>query len=79
MESNCSCWSSYPNPAHKRKNGKWKCVDYMTCIQDHKDHFGKAYGAKTHCVFKLGYGPRGRKLSECEWMCQLMCGDNEEG
>jgi len=32
--SECSCWVKYPNPMHKGKNGKWKCVDDYECIQD---------------------------------------------
>lgn len=23
----CTCYKPYPNESHKRKNGKWKCVD----------------------------------------------------
>ena len=30
----CSCWVKYPNPMHKGKNGKWKCVDQYECVQD---------------------------------------------
>lgn len=42
----CSCWSEYPNECHKKNNGKWKCVDYYTCIKDRKDdrkHKTKCY------------------------------------
>ena len=34
MKGECSCWVKYPNPNHKKKNGKWKCVDDYECIRD---------------------------------------------
>lgn len=24
----CTCYMEYPNKCHKRKNGKWKCLQY---------------------------------------------------
>lgn len=30
----CSCWQKYPNELHKKKNGKWKCVDNYHCVRD---------------------------------------------
>lgn len=42
----CSCYASYPNESHKKKNGKWKCVDDYECVRNctHKQ--------KTKCVLK---------------------------
>jgi len=31
----CSCWVKYPNDAHKKDSGKWKCVDCYKCIRDY--------------------------------------------
>lgn len=33
----CSCWCKYPNEAHKKRNGKWKCVDSYRCIRDKEE------------------------------------------
>ena len=40
----CSCWVNYPNKAHRKRNGEWKCVDSYECIRDRK-----GYDGKTHC------------------------------
>ena len=41
----CSCWIDYPNPAHKKSNGQWKCVD---CYKQVRKRNG--YTSKTKCV-----------------------------
>ena len=52
----CSCWVKYPNPMHKNKNGKWKCVDDYECVQDLEvveTPIGiTAVRRKTHCKRK---------------------------
>ena len=54
--SECSCWVEYPNPMHKNKNGKWKCVDDYECIQNLKIRETKigvsCVVRKTHCKRK---------------------------
>lgn len=40
----CSCWEDYPNKNHKHKNGKWKCIDCYTNIDN-----VQGYKRKTHC------------------------------
>ena len=61
----CSCRVDYPNIEHKKKNGKWKCIDYMENIDNTSD---SDYKHCTHCRRKYGYGPHGRKLTEQELM-----------
>lgn len=29
----CSCWHDYPNECHKKRSGKWKCVDDYECVR----------------------------------------------
>lgn len=41
----CHCWCEYPNDNHKRKNGKWKCVDSY-------EYVGKSKYGATHCKKK---------------------------
>ena len=41
----CTCWRDYPNPAHKKKNGRWLCVDSYRCIRKRE-----GYKVKTKCV-----------------------------
>ena len=52
----CSCWVKYPNPMHKNKNGKWKCVDDYECIRDLEIKMTKVgvscVSRKTHCIRK---------------------------
>ena len=51
--SNCSCWCKYPNESHKRKNGKWKCIDKYYCVHDLeyiKNKCGGTYVRKTKCL-----------------------------
>lgn len=43
----CTCWCDYPNPNHKRKNGKWLCVDKYKCVRK-----GDGYTTKTKCEKK---------------------------
>jgi len=49
----CSCWVNYPNPMHKNRNGKWKCVDNYECVNDLEVIETKigltAVKRKTHC------------------------------
>ena len=56
--SECSCWMKYPNPMHKKDNGKWKCVNDYECIQDLKISETKigfsVVKRKTHCRRKEG-------------------------
>lgn len=40
----CSCYYKYPNPNHKKENGKWKCVDCYENINN-----AEGYRRKTHC------------------------------
>ena len=52
MNGECSCWCEYPNDAHKRDNGKWRCVDDYVCVKPlGKSSDGKR-GYKTKCVRK---------------------------
>lgn len=47
MTTYCSCWVDYPNKAHKKNNGKWRCVDKYRCI---RKRTGTGYnGLKTKC------------------------------
>jgi len=51
----CSCWAKYPNPMHKNKNGKWKCVDDYECIRDLEIKMINGVSCvseKTHCIRK---------------------------
>ena len=56
--SECSCWAKYPNPMHKKDNGKWKCVDDYECIRDLEIKMTKVgvscVSGKTHCRRKEG-------------------------
>ena len=56
--SECSCWVHYPNPMHKKGNGRWKCVDEYECIQDLEIAETKiglsVVKRKTHCRRKEG-------------------------
>lgn len=58
--SECSCWVHYPNPMHKKDNGKWKCVDDYECIRDLEIKMTKVgvscVSGKTHCRRKEGKG-----------------------
>ena len=58
--SECSCWIHYPNPMHKKDNGKWKCVDDYECIRDLEIKMTKVglscVSGKTHCRRKEGKG-----------------------
>ena len=49
----CSCLVKYPNPMHKKENGKWKCVDDYECIRDLEIKMTKVgvscVSGKTHC------------------------------
>lgn len=45
----CTCWADYPNTAHKKSTGKWKCVD---CYKNISNHDG--YKRKTRCVKTSG-------------------------
>lgn len=53
MKYDCSCHRHYPNEAHRRKSGKWICVDDYLCIQDHQE--GKQWNSCTHCVRKENF------------------------
>lgn len=46
-KNTCTCWRDYPNEAHKRANGKWKCVD---CYENTGSRDG--YKMKTRCIKK---------------------------
>lgn len=59
--SMCSCWVDYPNVSHKKKNGKWKCVDYYSCIYT---GLKSNYRCRTKCEMKDGYTKNG-KVKEC--------------
>lgn len=56
--SECSCWVKYPNPMHKKDNGRWKCVDDYECIRDLEIKMTKVgvscVSGKTHCRRKEG-------------------------
>lgn len=43
----CTCWVDYPNKAHKKANGKWKCVDCYINIRKND-----GYRRKTKCIRK---------------------------
>ena len=43
----CRCWLDYPNEAHKKRNGEWKCVDQYRCVLK-----GDRWKTKTRCVLK---------------------------
>ena len=45
----CSCWIEYPNIFHRRKNGKWKCVDLYECVSEEQPCKEK----KTYCRMKI--------------------------
>lgn len=53
----CSCKISYPNDLHKKKNGKWKCVD---CY----DYVGRTRYGTTHCKRKEWYKGQGKKMKQ---------------
>lgn len=44
----CSCYMPYPNPYHKHKDGKWKCVDRFEPVQAK----GQPSGPMTKCKRK---------------------------
>ena len=52
MNGECSCWCQYPNDAHKRGNGKWKCVDDYVCVRPLKKDGERRRAFKTKCVKK---------------------------
>ena len=43
----CSCYMPYPNISHKKKNGKWKCVDKYRPIKFDNKY---CYRPLTKCV-----------------------------
>ena len=45
----CSCHVPYPNKAHQRKNGKWKCIDKYEPVQFTQTNI---YNPCTHCKLK---------------------------
>lgn len=45
----CTCWCDYPNKNHKKRNGKWMCVDKYVCVRK-----GDGYTTKTKCEKKEG-------------------------
>lgn len=79
--SECSCWVKYPNPMHKGKNGKWKCVDDYECIQDLQTvetPIGlTAVRRKTHCKQKM----EKKRMDEIEQLKDLRahCQDMTRG
>lgn len=40
----CYCWHTYPNPERIRKNGKWICRDFYTCV-----YHGDGKTRRTRC------------------------------
>lgn len=50
MPTYCSCWVDYPNEAHKKANGSWKCKDNYKCIKRREGLRHAGYGHKTKCV-----------------------------
>lgn len=52
MKGECSCWCEYPNDAHKRGNGKWKCIDDYVCVRPLKKSGERRRGYKTKCMKK---------------------------
>lgn len=48
MTTYCSCWADYPNQAHKKASGAWKCVDSYKCIRQ-RTGFYAGSGLKTKC------------------------------
>lgn len=42
----CRCWCDYPNKAHEKLNGEWKCVDCYELVK-------KGIGHKRKTVCKL--------------------------
>ena len=53
MKYDCSCHRHYPNIAHKKKNGRWSCMDDYLCIRDYRE--GKNWDCCTHCVRKENF------------------------
>lgn len=49
MPTYCTCWADYPNKAHKKANGAWKCLDKYTCIRQRTAHTCAGIGLKTKC------------------------------
>lgn len=45
MTTYCTCWIDYPNPNHRKTNGKWLCVDCYKPIRK-----GDGRKVKTKCV-----------------------------
>lgn len=67
-EWDCHCWMHYPNPLHKHKNGKWKCVDCYECIRDLVEPNTNYYDKATHCR---------RKDKMYKSPVEVICGDVE--
>lgn len=42
----CRCWSNYPNEAHKKLNGSWKCIDCYELVKQ------GSWKHKTRCKLK---------------------------
>ena len=68
--SECSCWVNYPNPMHRKENGKWKCVDNYECVNDLEVIETKigltAVKRKTHCRKKEGKGMANVSVNDFE-------------
>ena len=54
MPTYCSCWAEYPNEAHKKASGAWKCKDKYICIRQRQGATWAGRGLKTKCVKKEG-------------------------
>lgn len=44
----CRCWSDYPNAAHRKFNGSWKCIDCYELVKQ------GSWKQKTRCKLKEG-------------------------
>ena len=49
MTTYCTCWANYPNKAHKKNNGTWRCVDKYRCVRK-RTGTSQYSGLKTKCV-----------------------------
>lgn len=50
MKGECSCYMEYPNVLHKKRTGKWLCVDKYECVRALERKPDGTVKRKTKCM-----------------------------